>query len=103
MPVPNVGPGILFGGAAADGGGWIFVGGKIIRIPPRSPLVRLLEEVAIHESVSTVVSTKVREAARRESLSSIVKIAERQLRAIHKFSQPAPHVKKGASGGKTGG
>jgi hypothetical protein len=102
LSIQNVGPGILFGGVAAGGDGLVFIGGKIIRIPPRSPLVRLLEQVAIHESASVVTSTQVREALQREALSSIVTIAEQQLQTIQMFSQPAPlqQVEKRTSGGK---
>jgi hypothetical protein len=96
VSVPNVGPGILFGGVAAGGDGLVFVGGKIIRIPPRSPLVRLLEQVAIHESAGAVASAQVRDTLRREALSSIVAIAEQQLQVIQMFRQPTAlqHIDK---------
>ena len=42
---PVVGPAELFGGVANDGGGWIFVNGHIYRVPPRSPVLVLLEQL----------------------------------------------------------
>jgi hypothetical protein len=88
--IPQVGPGILFGGVASDGGGWIFIGGKLIPIPPRSPLVPVLEQIAVYESASAVQAPVVREDVRREALSSILTTMERQLSSIRTFTQPAP-------------
>jgi hypothetical protein len=88
--IPEVGPGILFGGVASDGGGWIFIGGKLIPIPPRSPLIRVLEQIAIYESTSAMQVTQVRDVVRREALSSILSVAEEQLSSIQTFTQPAP-------------
>jgi len=88
--VPYVGPGILFGGVAAGGGGWVFVGGKFVPVPPRSPMTRVLELVAAYESVNVVASTQVRESVKRETLSSMAGIVEKQLRSIQAFRQPAP-------------
>lgn len=101
--VLNVGPGILFGGVAAGGDGLLFIGGKFVRIPPRSPLVRLLEQVAVYESTSDVGSTQVREVLRREALSSIMAIAEQQLQKMQTFRQPAPlkQVEKRTSAKRT--
>lgn len=50
-----VGPAEVFGGVASDGGGFIILGGKILRIPPRSPMFRLLEGVAAIEEANTSV------------------------------------------------
>lgn len=88
--IPQVGPGALFGGVASDGGGWIFIGGKLIPIPPRSPLVPVLEQIAVFESANAVQESQVRESVRREALSSIMTVTERQLSSIRTFTQPAP-------------
>jgi hypothetical protein len=42
----------VFGGVAKDGGGWIIVGGKIVRVPPRSPVIKILEAAASYVSAS---------------------------------------------------
>jgi hypothetical protein len=50
-----VGPAELFGGVASDGGGFIILGTKIVRIPPRSPVTRMLEGLVALEGASTSV------------------------------------------------
>jgi hypothetical protein len=87
--VVSVGPGVLFGGVAADGDGWVLIGGRIIRIPPRSPLYQILEQVVLLETSSVMTSLPAREALRREALASIVTIAEEESQAIQMFRQPA--------------
>lgn len=41
-----VGPGRVFGGVASDGGGFLILNGKVIHIPPRSPVMALANEMA---------------------------------------------------------
>jgi hypothetical protein len=41
---PFVGPGIIIGGVAVDGGGYIWLRGKgLVKVPPRSPLLGIME------------------------------------------------------------
>ena len=40
------GPAQVFGGVTSDGGGWIIINGRVVRIPPRSPMIALAEEIA---------------------------------------------------------
>ena len=40
------GPGTVFGGVSVDGGGWIILNGRVIRIPPNSPLLAVTEAIA---------------------------------------------------------
>lgn len=45
-PTPVTGPAIsLTGGEQVDGGGLVIIGGRLIRVPPRSPAMRMLESV----------------------------------------------------------
>lgn len=45
----------LFGGVAVDGGGYIWVPGRgLVKVPPRSPLVRVLEQLANVELLQTL-------------------------------------------------
>lgn len=88
--VTRVGPALLFGGVAQGGDGFVFIGGKIIRIPPRSPLFQIIEQVAINEVANVVTSTQLQEALRRQVFSSIMGIAQQQLQSIQTFSVPAP-------------
>ena len=89
--VMNAGPGMLFGGVGEDGGGILVLGGKIIRIPPRSPLIQVLEQVLIHE-MSSMASAQVRESLQRGALESIKDIAEQRLQNITELGQPTPLV-----------
>jgi hypothetical protein len=102
--VESVGPGILFGGVAAGGDGLVFIGGKFVRVPPRSPLIRVLQQVAVYESLSDVESSHAQETLKREALSSIIGIAQQQLQTIKIFRQPAPVAElKQSSAGKQRG
>jgi hypothetical protein len=92
--IPQVGPGILFGGVASDGGGWIFIAGKFVPVPPRSPLIAILEQIAVYESANTIQQSQVRESVRREALSSILRATNRQLSSMLTFTQPAPLKKQ---------
>jgi hypothetical protein len=47
------GPAQIFGGVASDGGGWLILNGRIIPIPPRSPVMALAEAVAKYVSAET--------------------------------------------------
>ena len=94
--IPQVGPGVLFGGVAQDGGGWLFVGGKLIPIPPRSPFVALLEQIAVHESAGMIQAFQVRETVQREALSAIHSFAEKRLVSMRSFREPAPLHKREA-------
>ena len=42
--IPELG-GTVFGGVAVDGGGFIVLNGKVIKIPPRGPVRELIESV----------------------------------------------------------
>jgi hypothetical protein len=39
--------GMVLGGVEVDAGGWIIVGGHIVKVPPRSPMLKLLSRVAL--------------------------------------------------------
>jgi murein tripeptide amidase MpaA len=87
---PRFGPAIVFGGVAEDGGGFVIVGGKFVRIPPRSPLLKILEQIVTYESSESIASIEVRNTVRRETLSSIKAIVEKQTKTMQIFKQPAP-------------
>lgn len=86
---PSLG-GILFGGATRGGSGYILVGEKGIRpIPPHSPLVRILDQVAAYDSSEAISSVHLRTAVRRETLSTIASLVENQMQTLQTFQQPA--------------
>lgn len=48
--------GRVFGGVANDGGGFVIVGGKIIRVPPREPVLDILHGLVALDSVQRIQS-----------------------------------------------
>jgi hypothetical protein len=36
----------ILAGVVQDGGGWIILNGKLIRVPPRAPVLEALKELA---------------------------------------------------------
>ena len=76
-----VGPAVdLIGGVAVDGGGFIIVGGKVIKVPPRSPVIGMLSRLAVvsqaeetlgevaRTTVTNAVFTEIEELARQARL-----------------------------------
>ena len=59
--IPEIAAEILIG-VTQDGGGWVLVGGKLHKVPPRSPLVAVLEELASSDRVETAAVDDLREA-----------------------------------------
>ncbi len=49
-------------GVIQDGGGWVIIGGKLVRVPPRSPLIRLLREIHAHATPGEAHLGPLREA-----------------------------------------
>jgi hypothetical protein len=62
--VPEISATILVG-VVQDGGGWVIIGGKLHRIPPRSPLVRVLREAIERERVTEADVEQVQAALKR--------------------------------------
>jgi hypothetical protein len=96
---PSLGPGIIFGGVAHGGDGFIIVGPKIIRIPLRSPLFQMLEQLALYESSESITSFQTRSSVRRDALSVIAALADQQLQAMPVFREPAQGQKMEEHGG----
>jgi hypothetical protein len=87
---PSLG-GILFGGATGGASGYILVGEKGIRpVPPHSPFVRILDQIAAYDSSEAIASVHLRTAVRRETLSTIASLVENQMQTLQTFRQPAP-------------
>jgi hypothetical protein len=69
--------GQVFGGVSKDGGGFIIVNGKIIRVPPRSPLEKLLDVVV---AIQGLAETSERDEGRtREARIGALRAAVRLL------------------------
>jgi hypothetical protein len=87
---PNVGPGIVIGGIESGGGGWVIVGGKVIKVPPHSPLLHMIEHVAAYHETSEPAQPRVgRTFLQREALQNINAIAKRELERMTSFREPA--------------
>lgn len=83
--------GILFGGADKGAGGHIFVPGRgFVPIPPHSPFVRVLQQIAAYEEGEMITSVHLRNTVRREALAAIASFLEEQMQSLQEFRQPAP-------------
>ncbi|MCB9432784.1 MAG: exo-alpha-sialidase [Ardenticatenaceae bacterium] len=78
--IPEV-VGQIFGGVASDGGGFVIVGGKIIKIPPWSPLREVYEVLGAFEAVGEIEGDEVREM-RVAALKTAVRQLERILEQL---------------------
>ena len=58
--------GTVIGGVTVDGGGWIIVGGKVIRIPPRSPVLGVLAKLALVSQALETLGGSARNAVSAE-------------------------------------
>lgn len=92
-----VGPAELFGGVANDGGGFVIIGGKIVKVPPRSPLIRVLERVAALEETSTrVVPAHLEHEMRIRILKGIAEDVAGQIDELTEFHTPIARTEAGA-------
>jgi hypothetical protein len=87
---PSLGPGFVFGGVREGGDGFVIIGGHIKRVPPRSPLYRILEQIIAYDSAQSIGSVHLRDALRRESLSTIAALVDSEMQTIRAFRQPPP-------------
>jgi hypothetical protein len=73
-----------------DGGGWVLINGKLKRVPPRSPLLRILEQLMLFESedLATMTSTP-HDRVRREALDGVTREIELLRREVEVFHTPA--------------
>lgn len=86
---PKSGPAVIIEGVSEDAGGWVIVGGKVKKIPPRSPLKQILESVASIEESHTVHSGATRDLIRREAFQQIGAQVSTQLARMQEFHSPA--------------
>ncbi|CZQ81749.1 Hypothetical protein Tpal_237 [Trichococcus palustris] len=72
----NAGPAKTIGGVASDGGGYIIVNGRLIRIPPWNP--ELYGAISIFQSAAVIKDDTMREKIQESALS----VAEKALSQI---------------------
>ena len=87
---PAAGPAQIFGGVASDGGGWYVVGGTLRRIPPRSPLLHMLEDLAALQESESISYGVTRDLLRRDALESISARANAELERMLSYRSPSP-------------
>jgi hypothetical protein len=89
IPGP-VGPGIPFGGVTNDGGGWVFINGKWVWVPPRTPEFTLLEHIAEARQSQAIRNGVARGIALQQVYEAIGGIAAAQTAEIQSYREPAP-------------
>jgi len=96
---PEAGPAQTIGGVANDGGGWVIVGGKVHRIPPRSPLLHMLEDVVAIQESESISNGATRDVLRRDTLDSIRARASAELQRMLSYRSPsAPRLEQRREG-----
>ena len=75
--------GQVFGGVAVDGGGFIIVGGKIIKVPPRGPILEILEVLTELESISST-DNELAKTLQLEKIAQLEKLLSEQRNIIEK-------------------
>jgi len=72
--------GTILGGIASDGGGIIIThNGRVIRVPPRSPIEDLVTAVVIHEFAAEMSDSRVSRQLQTSALNAISQMARQQL------------------------
>jgi hypothetical protein len=88
---PHAGPaGPFFGGVTSGGGGFVLVGGKIVRVPPRTPSVLMLEDLAVFVESESISHGAARDLLQRNALQSLSARANVQLQRMLSYREPAP-------------
>jgi hypothetical protein len=88
--------GIVTEGVKVDAGGWMFINGTIIRIPPRGPVTRIIEQLILFQSSDLARGSPVtRDIVRREALDAIATEVGALRDETEQFHTPPALVKKG--------
>jgi hypothetical protein len=77
----EVGPGITVGGVDVGGGGLLILpSGKIVRVPPRGPLIRLAKNLGIAAEAQEYLDAKERKAVTRTAYGAMAKTLKSALK-----------------------
>lgn len=86
---PTAGPAITLTGQLGDGGGLILVGGRIVRIPPRSPLLAPLAQLAtLQEAADLASRVDVGTIVERAALEQVAVFASERLYEVAELHSP---------------
>jgi hypothetical protein len=81
-PAPYAGPGIVFGGVDVGAGGWVIVGGRIVRVPPREPILAILTNIGLLAAAEDVRDEALAARLRAHAFQQIQAEAQGQLREL---------------------
>jgi len=87
---PTAGPAQVIVGVDSDGGGLILVGGKIVKVPPHSPYVDILENLVVLQESESISHGAAGDLMRRGALESIIARANAQLNRMLSYRVPSP-------------
>lgn len=87
---PDLVTGQLFGGIAVDGGGWILINGKIVKVPPRGPATKLLEIVVNYLNTEAVGNVRAAAELKQALAQRIVREGIRMVDEIEIVSEHPP-------------
>ncbi|MGW4766903.1 hypothetical protein ACWEO2_02515 [Nocardia sp. NPDC004278] len=76
---PVAGPGRVVVGVDDDGGGLIVIGGKVVKIPPRSPVYAVVEELAQLQQAGSLVDAAARDVVHRNSIRAVASLMNDEL------------------------
>jgi hypothetical protein len=68
-------------GVINDAGGWIIVGGKLVRVPPRSPIVAMLNAISAFDAFGELPVEEKR-SNRLSSCGAAIKSLEKQIKEL---------------------
>jgi hypothetical protein len=75
--------GVLVGGVAVDGGGWVILpGGHVVPIPPQGPLEELATHLGRYSVAASLRTPADHAAAQREALHGLIQAANAELKRL---------------------
>jgi hypothetical protein len=87
---PVAGPAHIAVGVTTDAGGIQFVGRKVVKVPPWSPLAPMFEALAAMHEAESISNRPARDLIQRDALRSLGEAVNAQLQSMLAFREPAP-------------
>jgi len=89
---PVEGPVIPIGGVTVGGGGWVWYDGRLHPVPPDSPLIGLLAQIAAIQGAHYISNSDMRGGVLRHAYGEVARIATREQAQIKVYRSPAPRT-----------
>jgi hypothetical protein len=81
-------------GVMVDGGGWVFINGKLKRVPPRGPVLRILQQLMLFSSDELAhAAPDLRDLVRRGAVDAMASELDQLRHAAGPFHTPAPLIR----------